>query len=304
MKKGFSITILFTVFYLFANTLLAQRIHYQLLQEPNPETNTADVEFTPNLPDNTTFVRWEINGEEFTNTTPTYSFSISSGVEFDVTLYYTNPDLQSISATINVLAPLFRVEPDKELGHLASLKKVFRSGFNITDNIVELIDPWRFDWDIDGTKPDYITFPSGFGDYPNVYHTFNNGGTYTINLRVTSIATTNYTAIFSKTIELIPVFGTNKIDFEPLPNVFTPNGDGVNDNFEVIASGTTTLLFQVFSRSGALIYRHEGNVIKWNGRNHLGQAIPEGIYYYVLEDIGEKKYNPAKGFFYIYNSVK
>jgi len=207
--------------------------------------------------------------------------------------------LESVVATINLNTPLFSVDPDKELGTLASLKKVFRSYFLIEDNVVEAIGSWRFDWYVNGVKPQGITFTDGFGDYPNVYYTFENGGDHTINLRVTNVDVPVYTAEFSRTISLLPIFGVDMIDFEPIPNVFSPNGDGVNDNFEVIASGTTTLLFKVFSRTGALVFQHEGSVIKWDGRTSLGKEIPDGIYYYVLEDIGEKKYNPAKGFFYV-----
>ena len=46
-----------------------------------------------------------------------------------------------------------------------------------------------------------------------------------------------------------------------IPNVFSPNGDQVNDFFEVTTDGTTVYEFSVFTRSGTRIY-HSYSPIK------------------------------------------
>lgn len=91
----------------------------------------------------------------------------------------------------------------------------------------------------------------------------------------------------------------DKKEFDELPNVFTPNGDGDNDYLEIKPTDSAWLKFRVFSRSGMMVHEQEGSIIQWDGKNYYGQDVPDGIYYYVLKDL-EGNYNPTKGFFYIY----
>lgn len=86
---------------------------------------------------------------------------------------------------------------------------------------------------------------------------------------------------------------------ENLANVFTPNNDGLNDYFEVTGSGNPYFVLHVYSRTGAPIYRGEAQEIKWDGRNNQGHLLPNGIYYYVIED-KNGEYESTKGFVYIY----
>lgn len=86
---------------------------------------------------------------------------------------------------------------------------------------------------------------------------------------------------------------------ENLPNVFTPNNDGLNDFFEIKATGSPYFVLHVYSRTGAPIYRGEAQEIKWDGRNNQGHLLPNGIYYYVIED-KNGEYESTKGFVYIY----
>lgn len=81
-----------------------------------------------------------------------------------------------------------------------------------------------------------------------------------------------------------------------LPNVFTPNGDGVNDFLILESSATLTL--NVFNRAGVLVYQVQGSLIKWDGKDQLGRDLADGIYYYVLDD-PKNSYKDKKGFFCI-----
>ena len=76
-----------------------------------------------------------------------------------------------------------------------------------------------------------------------------------------------------------------KISF--IPNVFTPNNDGMNDFFE-IKSNHKNLHLQVFNRSGNLIYESRTYSNDWDG----GDLAP-GIYYYCIKDNCGESY---KGF--------
>lgn len=65
-----------------------------------------------------------------------------------------------------------------------------------------------------------------------------------------------------------------------MSNVFTPNGDGVNDLFRPLgstASGPASL--SVFNRWGTEIF-HSNGVIVWDGRSNAGEVAPSGTYFY------------------------
>ena len=70
-----------------------------------------------------------------------------------------------------------------------------------------------------------------------------------------------------------------------IPNVFTPNGDGKNDYFEITGMNNPCIVFNklmIFNRWGKKVFEAEGNQIKWDGRNN-GNVLPDGVCFYVLK---------------------
>lgn len=68
-----------------------------------------------------------------------------------------------------------------------------------------------------------------------------------------------------------------------IPNTFSPNGDGVNDKWEIEALVTyPDCLMQVFDRYGQLVYKSIGYNKPWDGKCN-GKVLPTGTYYYVLD---------------------
>lgn len=74
-----------------------------------------------------------------------------------------------------------------------------------------------------------------------------------------------------------------------LPNVFTPNEDGINDVFGIEYSGKEPFTLQVFDRWGKLAHTSTDPSIPWNGIRINGLAAAEGVYYYVLQ-VGENSF--------------
>lgn len=67
-----------------------------------------------------------------------------------------------------------------------------------------------------------------------------------------------------------------------VPNVFTPNGDGINDVFTVIGYGMEYIEMTVYDRWGGLIATARGSErLTWDGTKG-GQPVPEGVYTYLL----------------------
>ncbi len=85
-----------------------------------------------------------------------------------------------------------------------------------------------------------------------------------------------------------------------IPNVFTPNGDQVNDYFEVVTDGTTVYEFSVFTRSGTRIYHSHSPRISWDGKSLDGIELREGTYYYVIEEDGGSNPFEKAGFMYLF----
>jgi len=85
-----------------------------------------------------------------------------------------------------------------------------------------------------------------------------------------------------------------------IPNVFTPNGDGINDFFEVDTDGTTVYLFRIFTRNGTQIFYSKSPRICWNGKNSSGMDVKAGIYYYVIEETGASDPFEQAGFLHLF----
>lgn len=68
-----------------------------------------------------------------------------------------------------------------------------------------------------------------------------------------------------------------------IPNVFTPNSDGVNDLLNVNITGYLTFgNLKVFNRYGGLLYTAKSQSESWAGTFN-GHALPVGTYYWIFE---------------------
>ena len=74
------------------------------------------------------------------------------------------------------------------------------------------------------------------------------------------------------------------------PNVFTPNGDGQNDVFEVKTKNGNKLALKVFTRTGVLVFNIEAKRCRWDGCSLSGQPMANGVYFWTAEttDISPK----------------
>jgi gliding motility-associated-like protein len=62
-------------------------------------------------------------------------------------------------------------------------------------------------------------------------------------------------------------------------NVFTPDGDGVNDRWRPVYDGTHTYEAQVWDRWGLLLYSFRNDEPGWDG-TLKGDPVPAGVYFY------------------------
>ena len=68
-----------------------------------------------------------------------------------------------------------------------------------------------------------------------------------------------------------------------IPNAFTPNGDGENDKFQILAFNNYKLLrLLIYNRPGQLVFKAVGSYNGWDGTSK-GNPQPAGVYVYYLE---------------------
>jgi len=92
-----------------------------------------------------------------------------------------------------------------------------------------------------------------------------------------------------------------------LPNVFTPNNDGMNDVFIAHNPGeiVTKVNMQIFNRDGKLVFKTEDPYINWDGRDiDSKRFVSTGVYYYFC-DVYENRLEglrivPIAGFIHVY----
>jgi gliding motility-associated-like protein len=86
---------------------------------------------------------------------------------------------------------------------------------------------------------------------------------------------------------------TPKVILSEIPNVFTPNSDGINDTFNFSIVGASDVSFNIYNRWGNIIHQTTNNqsqtTMLWDGRTTSGEACNEGVYFFTLQ------YTDAKG---------
>jgi len=106
----------------------------------------------------------------------------------------------------------------------------------------------------------------------NPYHMYSLPGTYQITL-----ITISPDGCMDTTLTLIHI-----VEGLEIPNVFTPNGDGYNDVFQVITSGIVDYDLQIYNRWGVMLFESFSTAIHWDGRTIAGEEAAAGTYFYIL----------------------
>jgi len=84
------------------------------------------------------------------------------------------------------------------------------------------------------------------------------------------------------------------------PNVFTPNGDGKNDFFEVRSNEGQVVSLKIYTRAGVLIFSVSAKICIWDGNSLSGEKMANGAYYYTAEVPGSTPKVSKKGFVHLF----
>lgn len=136
-----------------------------------------------------------------------------------------------------------------------------------------------------GIKADY-DFGDGSSSFDQVSatHAYAEAGDYTISCTVDGITLRKNIRVAGK-----------------IPSAFSPNGDGVNDVFEIENADNMQLEIRIFTRTGRLVYSGKGVEISWDGRQPDGSMAEAGTYLYdIFANSGASGPIRQKGTLYLF----
>ncbi|MCX8143309.1 MAG: gliding motility-associated C-terminal domain-containing protein [Bacteroidia bacterium] len=240
-------------------------------------TTTIEAGTTPST--NITYL-WSGPKDATLSTLTGYSTNVNMPGTYYVTITNTTTGCFSTNSVVVVNGTInasFNPQPDYGF---APLSVTFNNTSDIGTSAI-----WIYGNGITQTFTNTLTTPA-----PNGSTTYGSAGIYTVTLiaqKGTCVST--HTAI---------VRVENPSDIE-VPNVFTPNGDGVNDYFILHTTNLTEINCTIMDRWGVKMYEvttDKGN-IQWDGKTMGGKDAPTGTYFYIIKAKGlDGKEYENKGF--------
>ncbi len=212
-----------------------------------------------------------------------WDFGDGTGTVNEISPFHTYNEAGIYSVAVDITSPigcaidtffnqLIRVDPAPTAGFswMPETPTNFRREVDFMDESLEAI-AWRYE------------FSNGFGTLQrNFPYTFRDTGLIDI---------TQYVTHPSGCIDSL----TQTIDVEPqitffMPNAFTPNGDGLNDELipKAFLFGYQSYAFRIWNRWGAAIFTTEDPNEGWTGRSENNQDAPGGVYLWEAQITGPR----------------
>jgi gliding motility-associated-like protein len=118
-------------------------------------------------------------------------------------------------------------------------------------------------------------------------HTFEQPGTYTVTMIAQRDNGEFYqdqmmVSVAAEDSENQDIVTEEKLNIE-VPNVFTPNSDGYNDEYLISVDNAAELQLSVFNSAGRVVYQKRSQQIAWDGKELDGSDAPTGTYFYQLK---------------------
>jgi gliding motility-associated-like protein len=220
--------------------------------------------------------QWEVNGVNTgTNSTQFTSSSLNNADQVTCTL--TSNATCTTSATAASNTATFTIDPPvtTSLSIASSAPGPVCPGTPVTF-IASAVTPDNnptFQWLVNGKN-------TGAGSPVFVSTSLGNGDVVTCNMISTGKCLVNPDTVSNAvTVSISPADVCTII----IPNTFTPNGDGINDRWDITALVSYPYCsVNIYTRYGTLIYSSIGYPKPWDG-TYNGKPLPVGTYYYLID---------------------
>lgn len=83
-------------------------------------------------------------------------------------------------------------------------------------------------------------------------------------------------------IEIPKCPDSNQANVFYIPTMFTPNGDGINDTWELFNISSKHLEVSIYNRWGELVFYSDSYTVAWDGK-WKGTLLPDGVYAYQIK---------------------
>lgn len=244
---------------------------------PVPSNTIITFTATPTIGGTNPTYQWQVNGINTGTNNPVFTGSCFSNGD-QITCVLTNNGgkcLTTATATSNIVTlNIISSNQTPIVTVTASSNQVYAgTAVTFTANVVNAT-PVNYQWQINGNN-------AGTNSSTFTSTALKNGD------QVTCTITTN-TGCTVSVISLPLQISILKPPTVNIPNTFTPNGDGINDFWNISAlTYYPRCLVNVYNRFGSLVYKSKGYSKAWDGFLN-GSPLPMATYYYLI-DLGTKE---------------
>ena len=203
---------------------------------------------------------WGMEPYEFTATS-------SPDLVFPVKSHLTS--IMTVRDALNEISRPSEAEPTPPIKGSSPLEILFESRPSDPNNTL-------YDWKI--YKGDALLLTRTDED---LRYTFEDFGTYYVKLEVYRDYMNGTRCSMRDSVEV-----SVSESFLGVPNVFTPNGDGKNDEFRVAYRSLRSFHCWVYSSWGKLVYEWSDPAKGWDGRVNGRKNAPTGTYFYIIKAEG------------------
>ncbi len=229
---------------------------------------TEQISTTASLDPTTTFVlsgdrfaiEWGLEPYEFTATS-------TADIVFPVESYLTCT--MTVREALNEISRPSEVNPTSPIKGSAPLEILFESRPSDASGTLYSWAVYKGD-DLQLTRTD-----------EDLRYTFQDYGTYEVKLTVYREYVNGLICSMSDSVQV-----SVSESFLAVPNVFTPNGDGKNDEFRVAYRSLESFHCWVYNSWGKLVYEWSDPAKGWDGRVNGSKNAPTGTYFYIIRAKG------------------
>jgi len=232
---------------------------------------------------------WDFNGDNITDDTtqnPSFTYNTAGQYNVKLTVQNANPE-----ANAKIKTKYITVRKRPVAGVVVDLAKdIFLTDtFNLSSYIYEL----RSNSTLYDSLQYYYFWDFGDGQFvdstSSLIYKFQDKGNYNIRMAISAGFACTDSADADITIE----------DITRVPNVFTPNGDGINDFLTIKTNGIHAYDLIIFNRWGTIVHTATATKLTWDGHTVVGTMVENGVYYYHLSNTitGEHE----EGFIHVIN---